>query len=488
MENREPLKLLSQRQYPLRTFSDINLPEKSSLFQYNTTIVDLNPFESKKEDNTSIHGKNQQASFISDTRFRSENNVIFNKIVNQKKFLINKSIRFYEPVKDAKERNKIMSDFDTLRSKLASSQTRNYTPPQQQKSPRDLDAFDKDEYYPVKNQDLVETFKNLNSHSSNSSEKLNGNERHEDKITLKSLTMSSFEDKFIPIKVFRTKKRVDKEVTRERSSSKGVLSSAKGGANVIKQPPLSENASRTTHYTDLTEKDKHPTQHLEKANSSNRYEDFSELKRFSRYHTNLTRKSLEKRSSNPRRAQKYQVANESNPADTYHAENTFNKLEAPFSSTDNARSLLSQSNASSKRLNIVVRKSSKHRLENIYKPEKSDSAKTQIITTKKSNENLVIPAANPLLPTNSGVSLNSHVNNLVFQKSMHFVDGNDSTVLCNDPNCEYKSLTKSVSLQNVQNKNKKEFPHERYQRIKKAEVQTIENIIGDIPSTLHVSI
>ena len=135
-------KLLSQRQFPLTTLNlnDINAEIDASkggggggggsLFQYNTTIVDLNPFE--KKDARIAYSKSHPnlsaapTSTNGDSRFREENTVMFNKIVNQKKFLINKNIRFYEPVKDAKERHQIMAKFDTLRTRLAGSQTKNY--------------------------------------------------------------------------------------------------------------------------------------------------------------------------------------------------------------------------------------------------------------------------------------------------------------------------------------------------------------------------
>lgn len=488
MENKEfqtqPLKLLPQRQilYPLNTLSESSLMEKGSLFQYNTTIVDLNPFE-RKENPSDVYNRSQQAPFSGDARFRTENNVLFNKIVNQKKFLINKNIRFYEPVRDAKERHQIMAKFDTLRSKLANSQTKNYTPPPLHRDEinRKTGAIDKDDYYMLKPEDLIESFKHLHSHSMNSE---NGNERHDDKTGFKS---SSFEEKFIPIKVINTKKNKEKESILEMPP-KGVHS-AKAGNKVA-----SQNDSRSTHYTDLTdtqphheqEQQKTTPQNLEKSASPNRYEDFSELKRFSRYHTNLTRKSFQKSSADYKKAKKYQVNNDitnSNPVDPFAGYNA----ETLFNSADNLKGIL-VSNPLSKRINHVVRKSSKNRLENIYK---ADNTKN---VAKKSNENIALASSSNHaisvhnsnnIKAEATTLLHTHTNNLLFQKSMHFVDNHDSLLLCDDPTCEYKVFSKAINLQNVQNKNKKELPNERYQRIKKAEVQTIENIIGDIPSTLH---
>jgi hypothetical protein len=531
MESREPQaagtshKLLSQRQFPLTTLnlSDINAEIDASkgvgggggsLFQYNTTIVDLNPFEkkdariaySKSHPNLSV----APASTNGDSRFREENTVMFNKIVNQKKFLINKNIRFYEPVKDAKERHQIMAKFDTLRSKLAGSQTKNY-----HMAPSPPTVNDKDDYYLVKNgnnnnnnKDLMESFKNLHNQSTHSSEKLNSDN---EKVNMfKSLTMSSFEEKYLPIRVINTRKKsngADITATMKVPSAR-VLSSSKK-----QQHTEVQNESRSTHYADLMESKNRtltptPQQNLTEKQSTttnnpsnqNRYEDFSELKRFSRYHTNLTRKSLQAEkfinSNEKKTPQKNSATNaqESNHHGDGNINANISKLDNGLNSNDSGALVLKNSSPLSKKINHVVRKSSKCRLENIYyKPDKSPP--------KKSNENLsllsprihpphaVIAANATNFKIDPSTSVNPQVNsnNVLFHKSTQFIEGRES-VACNDPSCtQYQTVpSKSASLHNLQSKVKKELPHERFQRIKKAEVQTVQNIIGDIPSTLHV--
>ena len=95
--------------------------ERGALFQYNTSIVDLNPFE--KRDNRlrtppTFIPRTPHALGVIDTRFRSENSLMLSKIMSQKKFLVNKNIRFYEPIKDAE----ILANIDSLRSKLLPTQ------------------------------------------------------------------------------------------------------------------------------------------------------------------------------------------------------------------------------------------------------------------------------------------------------------------------------------------------------------------------------
>ena len=507
MESREPptyagghsLKLLSHRQYPLTTLNLNDLTAETDggkMFQYNTTIVDLNPFENR--DTRVSYSKSHPDLTVAaaDSRFRTENTLMFNKIISQKKFLINRNLRFYEPVQDAKERHQIMANFDTLRTKLAGSQTKHYnttTPP-----PQTHQHDDKDEYYTMKNisykhKDLIESFKNLHNQSSNSSEKLN----EIDKANMfKSQTMSSFEEKYVPIKVFNTRKKQHLvETTRLPSSRKDSNVTSKH-----QQAPVSE--SRSTHYTDLAdsqEKHQENIQSCVEKTSNNRYEDFTELKRFSRYHTNLTRKSLQNtKATNEKKAQKYLITNESVQESNPLESNNTTKLDNNLNSNE-SKNLLVHSNPLSKRINHAVRKSSKCRLENIYKPEKIEAFKS---SSKKSTENLSLLSPHVYQPQHANIAANATNfkidtsttfnpqtnNNLLFHKSAHFAEGNESTLACNDPNCnQFQTMNKSTSLQNVQPiKSKKEFPHERYQRIKKAEVQTVENIIGDIPSTLHV--
>ena len=148
----QPFKLLTQRQFPLVNLSP-SLVEKGSLFQYNTSIVDLNPFE--KRDNRSTG--------LLDSRFRSSDNntLMLNKIMNQKKFLVNKNIRFYEPIKDAE----ILANFDSLRSKLlVTAHTIDGSPPtlhliHDENLPK---KNDEDYYVMSKNKELSDSYENFN--------------------------------------------------------------------------------------------------------------------------------------------------------------------------------------------------------------------------------------------------------------------------------------------------------------------------------------
>ena len=178
----------------------------------------------------------------------------------------------------------------------------------------------------------------------------------------------------------------------------------------------------------------------------------------------------------------------------------FAKLETTLTNngeTSGLRNLLFQPpNGLSKKINHVVRKSSKCRLENIYKPVGGGGENFDLLKTAKKSldaTNGMTPSSPPQkVASTKSAQLQQPQNSLIFQKSIQFADGRDSVVICTDPNCEFKTgvakQTSSGGGAGATGKSKKEYPHERYQRIKKAEVQTVENIISDIPSTLHVGI
>ena len=187
-----------------------------------------------------------------------------------------------------------------------------------------------DDYYTINkngNKELNESF-----HSSSSTDKINaaittvtntagisGAEHQnpdEEKSTFKSLTLSSFDNKYVPIKVFNTAvKKTEQQLHREREPSQtNILLKS---TNFRGPQPVSQNESRTTHYTDSTDQHRRPAPNI--SNTSTRYEDFTELKRFSRYHTNLSRRNPAKLVNNVSpKAQKYALppnskTNESEP-------------------------------------------------------------------------------------------------------------------------------------------------------------------------------
>lgn len=90
--------------------SKIGSFDKPANFNYNATIVALNPF--KKDIIEDMHPE-----FSTSSRSSSGSYTNLAKLLNQRKYLINKNIRFYEPIKDAE----IIAQMHWLRTKLQSS-------------------------------------------------------------------------------------------------------------------------------------------------------------------------------------------------------------------------------------------------------------------------------------------------------------------------------------------------------------------------------
>lgn len=89
--------------YPTKTFIPkfSEVPKELSLFHYNTTIVDLKPFNPECDDYNDGYMYNYNELY---PRIQS----------SAKKYLVNRNLNFYEPVKDAE----IMAQLKSLRTKL----------------------------------------------------------------------------------------------------------------------------------------------------------------------------------------------------------------------------------------------------------------------------------------------------------------------------------------------------------------------------------
>ncbi len=168
----------------------LHQPDKTQpTFNYNTTIVDLNPF--KKASNAHAYSASSLApasgnlvnapfdllrtssltsapvsALFASVPIAGSNNSnkfderMFNKIMREKKFLINKSMRFYEPVKDAE----MLVQLDLLRSKLQAEKLslKNYSIISRSKT----SLFEKaDSEYPISNprNSIIYSHSNLNS-------------------------------------------------------------------------------------------------------------------------------------------------------------------------------------------------------------------------------------------------------------------------------------------------------------------------------------
>ena len=94
---------VNPNRFPIKTFMSkfTEVPKELSLFHYNTTIVDLKPFNPECDDYNDGYMYNY--------------NELYPRIeASTKKYLINRNLNFYEPVKDAE----IMAQFKSLRNKL----------------------------------------------------------------------------------------------------------------------------------------------------------------------------------------------------------------------------------------------------------------------------------------------------------------------------------------------------------------------------------
>lgn len=108
MENRIPSS---------RTYSSENKSSSNYSFNYNTTIVDLNPFKKQFQQEHDDAQTRISHIFYNPNLDKVEDQRTFrNNLINKKKFLINKNMRFYEPVKDAE----MLVEFQTLRLRLHS--------------------------------------------------------------------------------------------------------------------------------------------------------------------------------------------------------------------------------------------------------------------------------------------------------------------------------------------------------------------------------
>ena len=102
-----------------KTFVSESPPIKQlSLFHYNTTIVDLRPFDAFSESESENHNSSYSYNDLY-AEFYPRNELFHLNTQNQlvaspKKYLINRNMKFFEPVKDAE----MLVQLKSLRSKL----------------------------------------------------------------------------------------------------------------------------------------------------------------------------------------------------------------------------------------------------------------------------------------------------------------------------------------------------------------------------------
>ncbi|RMZ97072.1 hypothetical protein BpHYR1_024220 [Brachionus plicatilis] len=364
--------------------SKISSPEKPANFNYNTTIVALNPF--KKDLFDDLHPE-----FSTSSRSSSGSDTNLAKLLNQRKYLINKNIRFYEPIKDAE----IMAQMHWLRTKLQSTNL--------SKSRSKDCSFERGIKTPP--------------------------------ISLKSKKEETKEANFL------LKNEPPQDLKKENS-----------------EPSQKEKQEEILVRNNTFQIDDG--------------EDFPGIKKFSHYRR-------KKNSDSRAQHHSFQIKPKRNTELPLQI-----KSSLPDISTNGNR-VLSQSN-----FNYALRKSRKYRLNNIYKPIEHYNLVENSLRNKRSLEE-----------TNAKGNVES-VNNINASSSVEFEpsldknefknnSGNKNNNLidesysnnqsyCQDPNCEYKNFFANHSLLHV----KKEYPNERYQRIKNNEVKIIQNIISDIPNTL----
>ena len=484
-----------------------------SMFQYNTTIVDLNPFQKERN-----HDRPKSSPYKN--LKLDQNDALLNKIVSQKKFFVNKNMskNFYEPVKDAE----MLANIDFLRSKLqtqplpSANLNKSKTKDQNKanlflnnKSKTIINdaveinsfktfGFDEEDYSNDLHYALDEMKKNESLNNSK-----DNNELLEDRASLKSQTVSSSNSPLKPVIV------INENLNPHYANSNSNLNSKTDDYN-------DRNFANQSKFSDgfptKTQSIVNPSGDSNATDNKHRYEDFSELKRFARQNRKScsdkapTKSSANLSKSDPtnRLTSATKLKNNRFPSDNNLNNNNNNKKSNSFEGSNPL--IIGNPYLLSKNFNQIIRRSNKCRLENIYKPldYHLEHSKTQI-QLKKGQNDTYSPRSQVMVnnsPNNNNTNNNSSnngssvteteveykeslknklsQNNLTLKKSNTFIEPNESAMVCSDPNCEFKSLITNINVQS-----KKEYPNERYQRMKKAEVQTIQNIIGDIPSTLN---
>ena len=512
-------------------------------FSYNTTIVELKPF--KKSNHTSSNSSNydglmgsnkyltNSASFdllkkntssssinsliattaassstISSSKF---DELMFNKIMKQKKFLINKNMRFYQPVKDAE----MLVHLDMLRSKLntdkfggaVSSSGQMYGLSRSKTSYVDNNDNDSAKMLNLKNPRNSLVYPN--SVASNSSK---NNDSNEQNSAVNSPTITNGSN--FPFEINNQESEFTDDDKNSIQNYRYLFKNDdfhERSENSSKLSNINRSSTNQEKYSINQKLNKYDN--LKSPNQNKQDEDFEKLKKYRNKkqrqydQTNsLTddkiRQDLKKNSKpnnnnanntqrNSRISRQYTFAND---GQNFNKETTFISHSTNMNTNSNLimgkNTIISSMerlklktangnlNVTKKNFDHVVRKSSKYRLDNIYKPLEH----SHLVDILKNDSKLV----DSNFSTRTTSEARMHSNN-----SVELLDNNGAIIsnnkklhcdifVCQDPACEYKRYIDNLNL-----KTKKEYPNERFQRMKNKKVEPIPNIINDIPSTLN---
>jgi hypothetical protein len=511
-------------------------------FNYNTTIVELKPFKKSNHSSTISNydgfaggrksltdsasfdlikkntlSQNSTTSAAASSTFSSTkfDELMFNKIMKQKKFLINKNMRFYQPVKDAE----MLVHLDLLRSKLQTDKFSEGVSSGDQfyrLSRSKTNYVDTNDNDPLKMLNLKNPRNSLvyqNSVISNSSRN-NDNNNELSFSAENSPTLTNAGNNF-PFETNNQESEFtdDAEIRylfknddlNERSDDYSIKSN-----NNINSP----NGNQDKY---LSSQKLNKFNNMISSNQKNQDEDFEKLKKYARINKkqqqydqtksltddqikqylkrNLKSNNNNNRQENLKTSRQNTFANDNQ---NFNKESTFisqsinmNRNESILmgknnmtTSTERLKLKTANANLRIKKKNFdhVVRKSSKYRLDNIYKPLEH----THLIDILKNDSKLI--DSNYSTRTSSETRIHSN-------KSIELLDSNGAfrsmsnntkyncdmnLFVCQDPACEYKRYIDHLNL-----KTKKEYPNERFQRMKNKKVEPIPNIINDIPSTLN---
>jgi hypothetical protein len=510
-------------------------------FSYNTTIVELKPFKKSNHNSTinnydSLMGSNKyltdSASFDLLKKNISSNNsttassstvysskfdeLMFNKIMKQKKFLINKNMRFYQPVKDAE----MLVHLDLLRSKLnadkfsagVSTNGQYYGLSRGKTNYVDNNDNDSAKIMNLKNPRNSLVFPN--SVTSNSFKNSDTNEPNtaENSPTIANggnfpFEINNQESEFTDEEknsIHNYRYLFKNEEFHEPSSDSSKLSNNRNS-------PLQDKISSNQKLN--------KSDNLKSSNNQNKQDDdFEKLKKYSKINkkqrqydqtNSFTNDKIKedlkrnlKSNNNTNTQINSRISRQNTFANDYHnfiKESTFISHSTNMNMNSNSSLIMGRNaittsmerlklktananlNVKKKNFDHVVRKSSKYRLDNIYKPLEH----THLVDILKNDSKLIDSnystrtTSETRIHSNNSIELvdNNGAIRPISNKKLH---GDINAYICQDPTCEYKRYIENLNL-----KTKKEYPNERFQRIKNKKVEPIPNIINDIPSTLN---
>ena len=405
---------------------------KVPLFYFNTTIVDLKPFDLERQLNDDKHRSFNYIDTLDNTTHTSSL-LQTNQFANlSKKYLINKSMTFYQPVKDAE----VLAQFESLRLKLSLQQNNTSTRINRTESN-------------LPNKKLATIY------SDESTSLLNQNKT-------KSINFkSSFEQ------IFQSQSELDSSSLSYNCSSinmnhKSLQSPDYSYDNILKRN------DKETNYIKIKDDTSENFKLSNKNSQAQNDYDFPELKKFSK---NLKSKSLkDNRASTSMNTSRLEMIRKSAPL-----------LPAPNLPDINLpNKILKQKNVSK-----ILRKSTQSRLNNIYKPTENQPSFDGLKRTSTSETKLV-PRYQDLVEKsdNQYVEEENYTDNR--KNSINYIKSNSAflnskeILLTNDDQIFIKEKNQLDNLSKP-----KELPNERYHRIKEAQIKRVHNIIGDIPSTLN---